>query len=84
MREESKGEDSGGKRDGQIAGIADSCDLPVPSVFSKACVKGAVRQVDRVLGSLTPLTAQRRFLHSNIDTRTFDLGGIFATMYTIT
>ena len=52
--------------------------------WSKACVKGDVRQVDRILSSLTTVTARRRFLRSNIEMRTLGLGGIFAVRYTIT
>ena len=52
--------------------------------FSKACVKGDVRQVHLILRSLRTPTAQRRFLRSNIEMRTLGLDGVFANRFTIT
>ena len=52
--------------------------------FSKACVKGDVRQVHLIQRLLRTPTAQWRFLRSNIEMRTLGLGGVFANRFTIT
>ena len=52
--------------------------------LSKACIKGNVGQVDQILRSLISRAAQRRFLRSEIETRTLCLGGEFAKLFSIT
>ena len=52
--------------------------------WSKACVKGDVRQVDRTMRSLTTPTARRRLLRTNIEMRVLGLGGEFARRFSIT
>ena len=71
-------------------GIDNSKGLLIHAIYrhgqylSKACIKGNVGQVDRILRSLTSQAAQRRFLRSNIEMRTLGLGGEFAKLFTIT
>ena len=51
---------------------------------SKACIKGDVKQIARILRQLNTPTAQRRFLRQQIEMRTKGLGGRFAERFTIT